>query len=239
MGRQTNIKIIGTQGNIIYYKWKDVYSIRSKPAFVKQTKATKASASVFGVAAGLGAALRKTFMPLLPDAKDRKMQLSFQTELQYFLQQYRAGNIPAGAVTTALHGFRFNEKAGSYGALQQLVSIKFILGNIAEAELKTLHFKQKLSAPKNTTTITLLVAAASFNAMTGKITDQHFLHQEILYADETIDAKQFTIPLQTAGNNCAIVAAALQFNAIKNGIVETEKKSRWLPAMVMGVWSVE
>lgn len=236
MGRQTNIKIVGTQANIIYYNWKGVFSMRTKPARVKQTKATKSSASVFGKAASLGAALRKAFAALLPNAKDKKMQLQFQTALQIFLQQYKTGSMTAGPVATALQGFRFNEKAGGYGLLQKIISINSVGSNTVQAELKTFNPVQELPAPRGTATVALLMAAASFNAQAGKITDQNFVQQEIIYTDAVADAKQLTIALQTKKGHCIMMIAALQFHKTENNLPQPVKQLRWMPAMVLGVW---
>ncbi len=235
MARQKNIKFVGTQDNIIYYKWKEVFSMRTKPVSVKQTKATKVSASVFGTASGLGAALRKAFAPLLPNAKDKKMQLQFQTALQNFLQQNKSNNIAAETAAIQLQGFRFNEKADAYGFLQKFVAINSIENNTIHAELKTFNPIQQLPAPKDSSSVTVLLAAASFNPNTGKITDQNFIHQEIIYTS-TVDAKQLPIPLQREKDDFIIIAAAIQFNKIENNLPQPVKQLRYLSAMVLGIW---
>src|SRR5665213_3254549 len=66
MGKQTNIKLRGTVENIIYYQWKGIHCIRTVPARVRQTKATKKAATDFGMAVKSSAVARSMFSKLMP-----------------------------------------------------------------------------------------------------------------------------------------------------------------------------
>jgi len=239
MGRQTNIKFIGTQANIIYYKWKEVFSMRIKPEQVQQTDATKNSAAIFGIAAKSGAALRKAFTALLPDPKDRDMHRRLEGGLRDMLRQYQSGNMQAGMVITKLQNFHFNEKAGGYGVLKKLVSVLPVGNNSLDITIQSINPVQEITVPSKTVSLNLLLAAASFNLATGKIIDQNITNEMIAYTDAVTEIKKATLVLQTAQNSCIVMAAALKFNADINGSLEANKVLRWLPAMVTGVWVTE
>ncbi len=66
MGKQTNIKLRGTVENTIYYQWRDIHCIRTVPARVRQTKATKKAATNFGIAVKSSAVVRSMFSKLMP-----------------------------------------------------------------------------------------------------------------------------------------------------------------------------
>ena len=239
MGRQTNLKFVGTQANIIYYKWRGVFSMRSKPAQVQQTDATKNSAAIFGMATKLGAVLRRAFAALLPNAKDRDMQRRLEGGLRDLLRQYQYRDKQPGMSITGLQNFEFNEKAGGYGVLKKSVSVFPVGNNSLDITIQSINPVQEITAPPKTVSLNLLLAAASFDPVTGKIMDQNFTNEMIAYTDAVTEIKKATLVLQTAQNSCILMAAALQFNVNNNGFLETNKLLRWLPAMVTGVWVTE
>jgi len=61
MGKQNNIKLRGRVENIIFYQWKGIHCIRTVPAKVRQTPATKKEAANFGVAVKNAAIARSMF----------------------------------------------------------------------------------------------------------------------------------------------------------------------------------
>ena len=70
-----NMGYVGRIGNVIHYKVGNQFYSRSAPRKFKQTKATKAAASVFGRASIIASAIRSILMEVLPNPSDRKMQL--------------------------------------------------------------------------------------------------------------------------------------------------------------------
>ena len=80
------MKFIGTVENLIYYKWRDIYAVRTKPTKVKQTKASIEQSKLFGIAAHTGAVLRNVLKPALPDAKDLVMMRRFEQAIVSWLR---------------------------------------------------------------------------------------------------------------------------------------------------------
>ena len=70
----TQSGIIGRIGNTIYYKMGEKYYMRSAPRKYKQTKATKAKATEFGKASGIGRIIRENLSNVIFNADDRNMQ---------------------------------------------------------------------------------------------------------------------------------------------------------------------
>ncbi len=239
MGRQTNMKFAGTQDNIIYYKLRETYCIRAKPEEVQQTEATKNSAHIFGAGAKLGAALRKAFIALLPEAKDREMQIKAAAAWRDLLRKQQSGNIQAGRLITGFENFHFNEKAGGYAVLKKMVSVLFTEPGSLNINIASVNPVQEIKAPKNTVSVNVLLAAASFDTVAKNIIDQSFSNELIAYRDAATEIKRSSLLLQTTQNSCIVMAAALQFNTDQNGLPEADKRLRWLPAMILGVWVTE
>ena len=235
MGRQKNLKFIGTQGNIIYYQAGNNFYIRTKPESVQQTTATKQSAQIFGKAARLSAALRKVLAPLLFDVKDRKMHLRFQTAIQQLLQQITVSDFVLDAGTTTLAGFVFQEQANNEAFLKNAVRLKKtdqqkLLLNIQSIDLHT-----HLRVPANTTMVALTYAVIKFDPAIGEIRHSVFDTIEWDDTDKPTDAKQITIDLPTENNNAVIAVVSLQFTRDNNGIKAVVQEKRWRQTMVVGV----
>ena len=236
MGRQTNMKFVGTVGNTVYYKLRETYCVRAKPAEVQQTEATKNSADIFGTGAKLGAALCKAFIALLPDAKDSDMQKRVAAGWRDLLRKQQSGNSQTGRLITRFENFHFNEKAGGYAVLKKMVSVLFTEPGSLNISIASVNPVQEITAPKNTFSLNLLLAAGSFDIVAKKMIDQSFCNELIVYTDAATEIKQASLHLQTTHNSCILLAAALQFNTDKNGLPEADKRLRWLPAMIVGVW---
>src|SRR5664279_3542017 len=63
----------GRIGDLIYYKRGDKTFVRKTPRKFKQTKATRARASEFGRASGIGRAIRHQLSAVITNPDDRKM----------------------------------------------------------------------------------------------------------------------------------------------------------------------
>ena len=239
MGRQTNMKFVGTVGNTVYYKLRETYCVRAKPAEVQQTEATKNSADIFGTGAKLGAAMRKAFIALLPDPKDGDMQKRVAAGWQDLLRKQQSENRQAGRLITKFENFYFNEKAGGYAVLKKMVSVLFTEPGSLNISIASVNPVQEIPAPKNTVSVNLLLAAGSFDTVAKKMIDQSFSNEQIAYTDAATEIKQSSLNFQTTQNSCIVLAAALQFNTDKNGFLLTDKRLRWQPAMIVGVWVSE
>jgi hypothetical protein len=101
---------IGRIGNIIHYKMDGKFYTRAAPRKYKQTKATKAKSSEFGMASTIGCIIRQNLESVIFDTNDRKMQTRLVGEIFTWLQIAR--HEPASAETQP--GFdHFQFSAGS------------------------------------------------------------------------------------------------------------------------------
>src|SRR5579864_786088 len=70
----TQSGITGRIGNTIYYKMGEKYYMRAAPRKYKQTSATKARATEFGKASGIGRIIRENLSAVIFNPDDRNMQ---------------------------------------------------------------------------------------------------------------------------------------------------------------------
>lgn len=98
---------IGRIGNIIHYKMNGKLYTRAAPRKYKQTKATKAKSSEFGMASTIGMIIRQNLESVIFDLNDRKMQTRLVGEIFTWLQNAR--HEPASVETQPdFNQFRFS-----------------------------------------------------------------------------------------------------------------------------------
>jgi hypothetical protein len=85
----TQIGYTGRIGNVIHYKLGDKFYSRVAPGKFKQTKATKAKASEFGMASTIGRIIRQNLETVIFNMADNKMQTRLVGEIFQWLQVSR------------------------------------------------------------------------------------------------------------------------------------------------------
>ncbi|HVI46334.1 MAG TPA: hypothetical protein VM802_15775 [Chitinophaga sp.] len=104
MAKQTSLlTFTGKLGNLIGYRRNSGYFLRSMPAHVRQTAATRRAAQRFGMASSKGALIRNAFAP--------RLDVHCNSE---HINRLTSALIPsAGKDTGCITGFRFNRKTGT------------------------------------------------------------------------------------------------------------------------------
>jgi hypothetical protein len=106
----TQAGYVGRIGNLIHYRMGDKYYSRVAPRKYKQTKATKAKASEFGMASTIGRLIRQNLDSVIFNSTDNKMQTSLVREIFEWLQSAR--NQSASNVNQPhLDGFNFSTES--------------------------------------------------------------------------------------------------------------------------------
>jgi hypothetical protein len=105
MGKQTGY--VGRIGSVIHYQMDGKFYTRGLPRKYKQTKATKAKSSEFGMASTIGMVIRQNLDSVIFDASDRKMHTRLVGLIYSWLQLAR--HSPASDVTQpSFQEFKFN-----------------------------------------------------------------------------------------------------------------------------------
>jgi hypothetical protein len=117
MARQESlIKFTGKLRDVIGYKDKDNYLLRSVPGMVQQTPATKKAATDFGTASKGSRLIRHALKPYLQGKHDRSLTNRLNKRLIEIIQRDTAHQ-PGFRTLSAIHlltGFQFNSKTDIY-----------------------------------------------------------------------------------------------------------------------------
>ena len=233
MARQGNMKFIGTVDNLIFYTWKEIPCIRTKPTHVKQTIATVEQSKLFGIASHTGAVLRRLLKPVLPNADDKPMMRRFE---QAIVQWLRTGAVNHNGRQTNMPfiiGFEFNEASPLHNRLKQTVTVDVNATNTISVNIPTLQPVQDITAPANTTAVLFTISAATCSLLTDDIADIVTKEMAIAYNDIELPAQKVELPVTVDPGTLTVVLLGLRY--VVKGNITTAMK--WLPAGVMGsVW---
>ena len=218
MGKQGNMKFVGTVDNLIYYKWKDIYAVRTKPVKVKQTKASKQQSRLFGMAAHTGAVLRNLLKPALPDAKDRAMMRRLE---QAMVQWLRSGaystNEPQDNLSF-ITGFEFNEQSVLTSRLKLPVTVTRTQQSTVAVLIPQLQPVKDIAAPAGTKKVAVKLRAAACSLANDNNINCTGMELNIDYNDALLPAQQVELPVSLEAGNITIVMITLEYTVVKNGI---------------------
>ncbi len=227
------MKYIGTVNNLIYYKWKDVYAVRTKPTTVKQTAASIAQSKLFGVASHAGAVLRNLLKPVLPVATDRNMMRRFEQAIVQWLRTSAINNNTPQTNLPFITGFEFNEQSLLHSRLKKLVTVDVTAANTISINIPALQPVQDITAPANTTAVVFTISAAACSLLTNAIAVVATREMAVAYNDTLLPAQEVELPVMADAGTLTVVVLGLHY--LVRGNVSSAVK--WLPmGVVGGVW---
>lgn len=233
MGRQTNIKIVGTRGSIIYYKMYDDFFMRSRPKRNKQTNGTKQAAACFGLAQGTAGNLRTAFGAYMADYKtfDTKNRLA-QPINQWILAN---GLNTPGKINSIpkLTGYEFNTISPLSARWKIKFSVARVPGGTLQLTIPAYNPVEKIMAPADTKHISVHIAVAGCNVKAKQLSGMYSTTLMIDYADELLTPQQLQLPVYTAAGNLTIVYVTLRYTVIKKNRKKVIEEKAWLPGAIV------
>ena len=233
MGKQTDIKLRCTVKNIIYYQWRDIHCIRTKPVRVRQTKPTKAAAKNFGIAVKNSAVMRSMLKPLFPDAADRSNIYKMDSAFRQWLPGKPLENPAPVDGIPFFDELSFNEAV----ELRHVMGIKVPVSRRDESNIvlqwpefnPVVHIK----APAGTVRVVIQYIVATLDmAREGA---HHYSATDITipYINEAMPEQEISFQNVTGANCLSLVGMAIRYyrNAIQNNPVNI---LRWKPAGIAG-----
>ncbi|HSZ33037.1 MAG TPA: hypothetical protein VK772_06985 [Puia sp.] len=155
----TQAGYVGRIGNMIHYRVGDKYYSRLAPRKYKQTKATKAKSSEFGMASTIGRLIRQSLDTVIFNPSDNKMQTDLVREIFEWLQVAR--NQPASNVTQPhLEGFNFStENPQMPSRWKAKLEVSSAVSGQLQITIPSFVPKTSFIAPARTTNIVCKIAS--------------------------------------------------------------------------------
>lgn len=161
MGIQNNIKLRGTVENLIFYQWKDIHCIRTRPAKVKQAPVAIKNAGIFGMAASRSAVLRALLKPLMPEPGNRKIIHRTDAAFREWLRAEPLNDDAPVDQVDAFQQLSFNEKRELSEFLRVPISVIRNTDNQFELYIAEFDAVRDIKAPRYTSEIFLQIMIAS------------------------------------------------------------------------------
>jgi hypothetical protein len=211
----------------VFYTWKGKPVIRCHPGFIKQTRATKNAARMFGKASAISRVIREALKEILPDCKDISMRLRLNASI---LATLRAnGSEPVGRISSLIESFEFNENYRLVSRLKKYPTTEW-----SENEKLTIHIPEwnvlhDIQVPVGTTKVYVCII------LTGCCMDEIKpikLQEKMIvvdYVDHIIPAQIIDWHFEK-GNSLVIPVVSLRYEA--DGRMNEDV--RWRPVGVVG-----
>lgn len=205
MAIQKDTKYIGTVGNLIFYKWMDIYCIRTVPANVRRTEPSKQAALNFGKVSSRSKMLRQSFDHFIAAPRDKEMQKRLKKSLleSIHFTETGEGEMP----NHPLKGFRFNEALSIEQLLGFNLNISERPGGNYELEVPEINPFSLIKAPVGTSRVQLEIKGFSFSFDHDRTSNGTAVTLTIPYVNETQPA--FSAKLKTLYEKpCVVLFAA-------------------------------
>jgi hypothetical protein len=200
---------IGRIGKVIHYKMGDKYYSRSAPRKFTQTKATKASAKLFGRASGISAKIRAGLDSVIPNSSDRKMHARLVAEVFAWLQV--AADQPADESNQPKFdpANSLNTKAVSLESRWRQFPVRVVNPSTGLLEIKIPAFVPGKSfiAPAGAVEVICRIAIAVTDIT--KITSVGQYSTEIIYSLDDLEVSEQTIAVELPMPDGSLVVTGL------------------------------
>lgn len=212
MAAHSGVILSGRIANLIYYQRNGKNCTCSMPRKFKQTKATKASVSVFGQASGIGAGLRAYLLPALQLEPNNKIQTSLTTAISQWLRSGRKGETESSKDLPYLQDFQFNEEGGTMDQRwRQSWPVSHPANDLLELYIPAFEPRKIITAPADTVSIMVCIAVASSDpenemALGG---DSHQFKMDYDY--KKTEAQTISFHLPTQKKSILITAVSLKY----------------------------
>jgi hypothetical protein len=234
MGKQKNIQLSGTYGDVVYYTLNGVAIMRARPAHVARSEASKAAALNFGLANKTGKALRSLLLPILPPVTDkRKLRINFVTAINRWLNTTPLNNnLPTGALPF-ISGYEFNERSALAERLRVPLTVTRTADNKFTLHIPAFNPVEAITAPANTITVVCIIMAAACNMDDAVATGSFTTQLTIPYTNALLPAQDMELDISTAPRCLTVVAAALYYYTGTIGNENAVRDLRWLPVGIV------
>ena len=231
MARQQKVFVSGKIGSVIFYERNGVQCARSAPAHVKQTKATRQSAKIFGRAKQIGRSLRVDLSPVLAGFKARTIMHRLDNAIRQWLKETNA----PGEDLPFINGLELNERAALKERIKVSLSVDFSEKGKVMLKIPGINLAKDVQAPSNTRSLQLSIGLASCLLPANTSAGSFSTSLDIPFkTGSMIPEQKIILPFDVKKGSITLVVATLLYSIEKKGKSGFLMDERWMPAAVVG-----
>jgi hypothetical protein len=212
MATQENTRLEGSIGNIIFYKFRGGYYMRSKPVNVTRNDASVKSAQNFGKASRICRQIREMIEPINPAASDKRAIYRFTGALNKMInwkEKNKLGITRLLGILPLITGFQFNDQADIPLAIKPVVT--FPASGRMEIQLMPFVSADGLYAPYNTEHIIFKIVITTTNMSELKTTRTDIPEIKIPYNHETFSPESISLPVITDQDSLILIVLTIEY----------------------------
>jgi hypothetical protein len=236
MGKQ-NYAMNGTIGSMIFYKYNGVPVVRSKPSFVRQTKATKQCSQDFGKAVSFSKELRDSIEKLTHVSRDRSLMYRMNKALYQWIRESKNDDSLLAEKITLLNNLQLNQAVPDKRKISFSPEVDFEKPGVIVVTIPPLQPAKDIVCPESTDTIELVIVAARCNTEPVQTRAYLPLSEKKILLDykTTYNEQTVELPLPTFPKDIVIVAIGLNFIVRTSFSEYIVFDKEWVPGKIVGV----
>jgi hypothetical protein len=233
MAKKLNMQFSGRIGPLVGVLRGGEYHYRSRPAKVRQTKATKASSSIFALASKAGKIMRQHLHSSIPNPKDLNMQRNLVGQICNWLRLSRGAPPQSTTEIPFVNHFNFNPVKPLEETWRMPLYFIQTSPGLTQLQIPAFIPVKAIKAPAHTIQIELCISTVALRLDNDNCFGNENHTITIPYNNTPQPAKEIVLPLQTDSGN--ILIAAIQLNyTVQKGAQLTHIKPDKLPAAIVG-----
>ena len=235
MARVETMIVRGTIDNIIFYEFRGTQAMRTKPKKVRQTKATKSKALLFGKAVRMSAALRSNFVSLIPEGDRVKSIYVLNTALLQWLGTNEPSSTEVLTRLSFIDKLQFNPVIPLGYRLQQPIITDWSKNGVVK-----LRIPEWKSGGGGVMPVDAVSVKWEFVVTGCDIADPYQTVRsnkteiEIPYDGKLVPAQDVELPFNLIKGGVHIVVTALTYMVDKKGKTVLRDEEAWMPVGVVG-----
>jgi hypothetical protein len=233
MARELNMQFSGRIGPLIGCLRDGKYYYRSRPGKVRQTKATKASSSIFALASMAGRIMRLYLQHSIPNPKDIQMQRRLVGSISNWLRLAKGQPMQPTTDIPFVNHFEFNPAKPLDYAWRLCPGFMVTGPGMAQLQVPAFVPVETIKAPANTKHIQVCISAVALRLDSYSSFGTESLTIDLAYNDTAQPARSIALQLQTEPGNILIAAIQLRYGTERAGQVTYLKPDK-LPAAIVG-----
>ena len=234
MASSGGLPFSGRLGNLVFFQVKGKTFVRTWPSEIKQTKATKTSARIFGRASAIGAVIRKQLLPALSLESDNRIQTRFATAIAKWLKAQESGIMKPESALSYIQGFQFTEGPSLYERWNPNWIVRNPAPGLLEMKLPGFIPAKSISAPAHTVSVICHIVAARCYMEKGKTAGEAVSAElKIEYNDKLVPAQTISLKFPTPRSGLVVTAVSLTYVILKSDYEHVLKSKRFQPAGIV------
>ena len=232
MARQFQNLVSGQIGPVVFYVRNGIGYARSAAVKVKQTKATKESAILFGKSKRIAAVLRREITAALPDLKLSEAQLRFDNAVAQWM---RFGNMEGRHEKLEyIDKFEFNEKSSLHGRFKKPFSVDFSDNGRIHFTIPEFNIPSDMGAPAYTDELHWHVLVTACDLKNKQPLDGAYREFEMPFTKGDVAEQRISFDFKIQKETLTVVAVALRYIAPRRGKTVLVKEPAWMPTGIVG-----